>query len=409
VGLIDRTRELSVLTGLIEGAQAGNSAAMVLRGEPGIGKTALLEAVSGSADAQGMTTAVVTGIESEAPLGYAALHRLLRFFPGAVDRLPPPQRDALRTTLGLVFGPPPDRFLVGLGVLTLLAEAAADGPLLAVIDDAQWLDPESGTVLGFAARRLQAERVVILFAARQPAGPGRDRPRADAGAADRGRGPARSAARRRLTAPVVRPSAQAADSGGAAAAGRRGGGADRLGTAGPERGAAAGRRRGARRRAGPPGELRRRRPVQSPSGAFGRVLQQADLRTPPYPWRAGRGDGLRGEPRPGGLAPRGVGDRPRRNHRQAAGTSRPADAGPGRLRGEHGPAPAGRRPVRGRTPADRPPAGRGRGRPHRGPPGPGALDARRSPPPAGRRRPGGARLAPVRDRTWPPRTSPCWT
>jgi recombinational DNA repair ATPase RecF len=72
VGLIDRTRELSVLTGLIEGAQAGNSAAMVLRGEPGIGKTALLEAVSGSADAQGMTTAVVTGIESEAPLGYEA-------------------------------------------------------------------------------------------------------------------------------------------------------------------------------------------------------------------------------------------------------------------------------------------------------------------------------------------------
>jgi hypothetical protein len=153
VALIDRTRELSVLTGLLEGAQAGNSAAMVLRGEPGIGKTALLEAVSGSADAQGMTTAHVSGIESEAPLGYAALHRLIRFFPGAVDRLPPPQRDALRTTLGLVFGPPPDRFLIGLGVLTLLANAAADGPLLAVIDDAQWLDPESGTVLGFAARR----------------------------------------------------------------------------------------------------------------------------------------------------------------------------------------------------------------------------------------------------------------
>lgn len=167
MALIDRTRELSLLTGLLEGAQAGNSAAMVLRGEPGIGKTALLEAVSGSAAARGMTTAVVTGIESEAPLGYGALHRLIRFFPGAVDRLPPPQRDALRTTLGLVFGPPPDRFLIGLGVLTLLADAAADGPLLAVIDDAQWLDPESGTALGFAARRLQAERVVMLFAARE--------------------------------------------------------------------------------------------------------------------------------------------------------------------------------------------------------------------------------------------------
>ena len=127
MALIDRTRELSVLTGLLEDAQAGNSAAMVLRGEPGIGKTVLLEAVSGSADAQGMTTAHVSGIESEAPLGYAALHRLIRFFPGAVDRLPPPQRDALRTTFGLVFGPPPDRFLIGLGVLTLLANAEPPG------------------------------------------------------------------------------------------------------------------------------------------------------------------------------------------------------------------------------------------------------------------------------------------
>jgi tetratricopeptide (TPR) repeat protein len=167
VALIDRTREFLVLTGLLEGAQMGNSAAMVLRGEPGIGKTALLEAVSRSVDAQGMTTAHVSGIESEAPLGYAALHRLIRFFPGAVDRLPPPQRDALRTALGLAFGPPPDRFLIGLGVLTLLADAAANGPLLAVIDDAQWLDPESGIVLGFAARRLQAERVVMLFAAQE--------------------------------------------------------------------------------------------------------------------------------------------------------------------------------------------------------------------------------------------------
>jgi DNA-binding CsgD family transcriptional regulator len=114
-----------------------------------------------------MTTATVAGIESEAPLGYAALDRLIRFFPGAVDRLPAPQRDALRTALGLDFGPLPDRFLIGLGVLTLLADAAADGPLLVVIDDGQWLDPESCTVLGFAARRLQAERVVMLFAARE--------------------------------------------------------------------------------------------------------------------------------------------------------------------------------------------------------------------------------------------------
>jgi DNA-binding CsgD family transcriptional regulator len=167
VALIGRTDEFSLLTDLLKGAQAGNSAVLVLRGEPGIGKTALLDAVSAAADAQGMTTATVAGIESEAPLGYAALDRLIRFFPGAVDRLPAPQRDALRTALGLDFGPLPDRFLIGLGVLTLLADAAADGPLLVVIDDGQWLDPESCTVLGFAARRLQAERVVMLFAARE--------------------------------------------------------------------------------------------------------------------------------------------------------------------------------------------------------------------------------------------------
>jgi DNA-binding CsgD family transcriptional regulator/tetratricopeptide (TPR) repeat protein len=167
VALIGRTRELSALTGLLERAAGGDSAVMLLRGEPGIGKTALLEAVSESAATRGMTTASVTGVESEAPLGYAALHRLLRFFPGSVERLPAPQRDALRITLGLDFGPPPDRFLVGLGVLTLLADAASDAPLLIVIDDAQWLDSESGTVLGFAARRLQAERVVMLFAARE--------------------------------------------------------------------------------------------------------------------------------------------------------------------------------------------------------------------------------------------------
>jgi DNA-binding CsgD family transcriptional regulator len=166
VALIDRTEELAVLGALLNDAEAGHSAAVVLRGEPGIGKTALIEAVSELAARRGMTTATIAGIEAEAPLGYAALHRLLQFFPGAVDRLPPPQRDALRSTMGLVAGPPPDRFLVGLGLLTLLADRASDHPLVTMIDDAQWLDPESGTVFGFAARRLQAEGVVILFAAR---------------------------------------------------------------------------------------------------------------------------------------------------------------------------------------------------------------------------------------------------
>jgi DNA-binding CsgD family transcriptional regulator len=167
VALIDRTRELAVLAALLDGAEAGKSGAMLLRGEPGIGKTALLGAVSELAAGRRMSIASVTGVEAEAPLGYAALHGLLRFFPGSVDQLPAPQRDALRFALGLVSGPPPDRFLVGLGLLTLLAGAAGDAPLVTLIDDAQWLDPESAAALGFAARRLQAERVVMLFAARE--------------------------------------------------------------------------------------------------------------------------------------------------------------------------------------------------------------------------------------------------
>ena len=109
----------------------------------------------------------VTGVESEVPLGYAALHRLLLPFPRLVERLPVPQRDALRSTFGLVAGPPPDRFLIALGGLTLLADAASDAPLLCIVDDAQWLDPESAVVLGFVARRLQAEGIVMVFAARE--------------------------------------------------------------------------------------------------------------------------------------------------------------------------------------------------------------------------------------------------
>jgi hypothetical protein len=120
VALIDRTRELSVLTGLLEDAQAGNSAAMVLLGEPGIGETVLLEAVSGSADAQGMTTAHVSGIESEAPLGYAALHRLIRFFPGAVDRA----RQLVESPVSLVF---PGNATTGTIPLTQLDAAALRG------------------------------------------------------------------------------------------------------------------------------------------------------------------------------------------------------------------------------------------------------------------------------------------
>src|SRR5271165_5175676 len=166
VKLIDRSRELGLLTGLLARAAEGTSAAVVLRGEPGIGKTALLDAAAARAVTEGMRVARVTGVESEVPLGYAAVHRLLLRFPGLIERLPAPQRDALQFTFGLVAGPPPDRFLVALGVLTLLADAASDASLLCVIDDAQWLDFESAVVLGFVARRLQAEGIVMVFAAR---------------------------------------------------------------------------------------------------------------------------------------------------------------------------------------------------------------------------------------------------
>jgi hypothetical protein len=172
VALIDRVDELASLGSLLDEAETRKSAALVLRGEVGVGKTALLESVTKLAIGRGMVTAAITGIEEEAPIGWAALHRVLQRFPGSIDRLPPPQRDALRSTLGLMAGPPPDRFLVGLGVLTLLADRASESPLVMVIDDAQWLDPESGTVFGFAARRLDAEAVVMLFAVREAA----DRP-----------------------------------------------------------------------------------------------------------------------------------------------------------------------------------------------------------------------------------------
>ena len=115
-------------------------------------------------------TARLTGVEAETQLGYAGLHRFLLPFAAALEGLPVPQRDALRSTFGLAAGPPADRFLVALAVLTLLAEVASQVPLVCAVDDVQWLDPESAVVLGFVARRLYAERVVLVFAVREPAG-----------------------------------------------------------------------------------------------------------------------------------------------------------------------------------------------------------------------------------------------
>ena len=140
----------------------------MLRGEAGVGKTALLEHAIESAS--GMIVVRAVGVESEMELAYAALHQLSAPLLDRVDRIPAPQRDALETTFGLREGPVPDLFLVGLATLSLLSEAAQERPLLCAIDDAQWLDRASAQVLAFVARRLLAESVVLVAATRETAG-----------------------------------------------------------------------------------------------------------------------------------------------------------------------------------------------------------------------------------------------
>ena len=167
VRLIDRGAEKQALSGVLESVRQGMSGALVLRGEPGVGKSALLDyAVELAGDMQVVRTVAV---ESEKGLGFAAVHQLLVPFLPAVERLPDPQRRALRVAFGLVSGPPADPFLVGLAVLTLLSDAAETRPVLCVIDDAQWLDEESAHLLSFVARRLLADGVGLLFAVRETA------------------------------------------------------------------------------------------------------------------------------------------------------------------------------------------------------------------------------------------------
>jgi DNA-binding CsgD family transcriptional regulator len=165
-GLVGRADEQAALRGLLLSLGGGMSGALVLRGEPGIGKTALLENLAGAAP--GIDFAVVSGVESEAGFGFSGLYRLLVPYLGGMDRLPRPQRLAVGTALGLVDGRPGTPFLIGLAALTVLAEAAQDRPLVCVIDDAQWLDPESLEVLAFVARRVYAERLGIIFGVREP-------------------------------------------------------------------------------------------------------------------------------------------------------------------------------------------------------------------------------------------------
>src|SRR5882672_1567062 len=164
---LDRIDECRSLDLLLAAVRDGQSAVAVIRGEAGIGKTALLRYTSDQAS--GFLAVQVTGSEAEMELPFAGIHQLCA--PAVLehlDALPPPQRDALTVALGLAAGDVPERFLVGLAVLGLLSAAAEARPLLCIIEDAQWLDSASGMILGFVARRLLAESVAMVVAVREP-------------------------------------------------------------------------------------------------------------------------------------------------------------------------------------------------------------------------------------------------
>ena len=165
-----REQQCALLDGLIADARAGRSRVLVVRGEPGIGKTALLEYAADTAP--DFLVAKAEGVESEMELPFAAMHQLCGRMLDRADRLPVPQRDALGVAFGLKPGSAPNRFLVGLAGLGLLSDVAADRPLLGLVDEAQWLDQPSAQVLTFVARRLEAEAVALVFGTREATGPG---------------------------------------------------------------------------------------------------------------------------------------------------------------------------------------------------------------------------------------------
>ncbi|MFH9090161.1 AAA family ATPase [Streptomyces sp. NPDC017673] len=167
-GLRGRRRECDALEELVSQVEAGRSAVLVLRGDAGIGKSALLDHLA--ARVVGHRVARVAAAESEMELPFAGLHQLCAPFLGRVGSLPPPQREALATAFGLRTGPPPDRFLVGLAVLGLLTEVAAEQPLFCLVDNAQWLDRVSAHTLAFVARRIYAEPLALIFASREQRG-----------------------------------------------------------------------------------------------------------------------------------------------------------------------------------------------------------------------------------------------
>jgi DNA-binding CsgD family transcriptional regulator len=166
VQLLGRQREREVLDRVLDAARDGQGGVLAVYGEPGVGKTALLDyAIGAGAD---FRIARTVGVEGEMEFAFAALQQLCSPSMDHMDHLPAPQRDDLEVAVGLSSGRPPNQFLVGLAVLNLLSEAAEQQPLLCLVDDAQWLDGASARVLAFVARRLLAERIVLVFAAREP-------------------------------------------------------------------------------------------------------------------------------------------------------------------------------------------------------------------------------------------------
>jgi DNA-binding CsgD family transcriptional regulator len=164
--LVGRKHETEILDRLLAGASTGESGVLVITGEPGVGKTALINYAVGSAS--GFRIARAVGLESEGELAFAALHQLCAPLLDRLDRLPQAQRDALGAVFGLSAGTAPEPFLTGLAVLSLLSSAAEEQPLLCLVDDAQWLDRASAQVLGFVARRLLADPIAMIFATRVP-------------------------------------------------------------------------------------------------------------------------------------------------------------------------------------------------------------------------------------------------
>src|SRR3954471_24695247 len=165
-GLRGRASECAQLDDVVSAIRRGESRSLVLRGEAGIGKTALLEYLIASAP--DVTVIRAVGVQSDMELAFPSLHQLCGPLLDRLKRLPAPQRQAMEIVFGLTAGDAPDRFLVGLAVLSLFSEVAEQRPLLCVVDDAQWLDQASALTLAFVARRLLAEPVAIVFAAREP-------------------------------------------------------------------------------------------------------------------------------------------------------------------------------------------------------------------------------------------------